>query len=70
MTNAYNTYYNINMKDKELLRLLQKSGWKIDRINGSHYILVKDSQMVSLPVHGKDMKKGLETAILKKAGLK
>ncbi len=58
------------MKDKELLRLLQKSGWKIDRINGSHYILVKDSQMVSLPVHGKDMKKGLETAILKKAGLK
>ncbi len=58
------------MKDKELLRLLQKSGWKVDRINGSHYILVKDCQTVSLPVHGKDMKKGLETAILKKAGLK
>lgn len=58
------------MKDKELLRLLHKSGWKIDRINGSHYILVKDSQTVSLPVHGKDMKKGLENAILKKAGLK
>lgn len=58
------------MKDKELLRLLQRSGWKIDRINGSHYILVKDNQTVSLPVHGKDMKKGLETAILKKAGLK
>lgn len=58
------------MKDKELLRLLQKSGWKIDRINGSHCILVKGSQTVSLPVHGKDMKKGLENAILKKAGLK
>nr|DAG85760.1 MAG TPA: toxin [Caudoviricetes sp.]DAO23359.1 MAG TPA: hypothetical protein [Caudoviricetes sp.] len=58
------------MKDKELLRLLQKSGWKIDRINGSHYILVKDNQTVSLPIHGKDMKKGLETAMLKKAGLK
>lgn len=58
------------MKDKELLRLLQKSGWKIDRINGSHYILVKDNQTVSLPIHGKDIKKGLETAMLKKAGLK
>lgn len=58
------------MKDKELLRLLQKSGWKIDRINGSHYILVKDNQTVSLPIHSKDMKKGLETAMLKKAGLK
>lgn len=70
LTNTHNTHYYIDMKDKELLRLLQKSGWKIDRINGSHYILVKDSQTVSLPVHGKDMKKGLETAILKKAGLK
>lgn len=58
------------MKDKELLSLLLKDGWRIDRINGSHHILVKDSQTISLPVHGKDMKKGLETAILKKAGLK
>ena len=58
------------MKDKELLRLLQRSGWKIDRINGSHYILIKGNQTISLPIHGKDMKKGLETAILKKAGLK
>ena len=58
------------MKDKELLGLLQKNGWQLDRIHGSHYILVKDNQTISLPIHGKDMKKGLETAILKKAGLK
>ena len=63
-------YYYISMKDKELLSLLQKNGWLLDRIHGSHYILVKGNQTISLPIHGKDMKKGLETAILKKAGLK
>lgn len=63
-------YYNIIMKDKELFVLLQKNGWVLDRIKGSHHILRKDNQTISLPVHGEDMKKGLETAILKKAGLK
>lgn len=52
------------MKDKELLSLLQKNGWVVDRINGSHHILVKDNQTISLPCTGRDMKKGLETAIL------
>ena len=59
------------MKDKELLSLLLKNGWRIDRIKGSHYILKKEGyKQIPLPVHGKDMKKGLETAILKAAGLK
>jgi predicted RNA binding protein YcfA (HicA-like mRNA interferase family) len=52
------------------LNLLLKNDWKIDRIKGSHYILVKMNQTISVPVHGKDMKKGLENAILKQAGLK
>ncbi|MBQ3801572.1 MAG: type II toxin-antitoxin system HicA family toxin [Treponema sp.] len=54
----------------ELLSLLQRNGWVLERIIGSHHILVKDKQTISLPIHRKDMKKGLETAILKKAGLK
>ena len=58
------------MKDKELVRLLQNNGWSLDRIHGSHYILVKGNKKLSVPVHGRDMKKGLETAILKQAGLK
>ena len=58
------------MKDKELVKLLQNNGWTLDRIHGSHYILVKGNQTLSVPVHGKDTKKGLELAILKKAGLK
>lgn len=58
------------MKDRELLKLLLKNGWKLDRINGSHHILEKDKQTISLPIHNKDMKKGIENSILKKAGLK
>ncbi|MBQ6567869.1 MAG: type II toxin-antitoxin system HicA family toxin [Treponema sp.] len=58
------------MKDVELLSLLQKNGWVLDRVKGSHHILVKGNQTISLPVHKEDMKKGLENAILKKAGLK
>ena len=59
------------MKDKEMLKLLLNNGWHIKRISGSHYILVNDcSMLISLPVHGKDLKKGLENAILKQAGLK
>ncbi|MGP1459779.1 MAG: type II toxin-antitoxin system HicA family toxin [Treponema sp.] len=58
------------MKDRELLKLFLKNSWREVRITGSHHILEKDKQTVSIPVHGKDMKKGLEAALLKKAGLK
>ncbi len=33
-------------------------------------ISLKGKQTLSVPVHGRDMKKGLETAILKQAGIK
>lgn len=29
------------MKDKELLKLLQKEGWRVDRIKGSHHIMIR-----------------------------
>ena len=69
--NTYNTHYIIIMKDKELLSLLKKNGWTLVRIKGSHHRLEKDGfPPITIPVHGEDMKKGLETAILKQAGLK
>lgn len=58
------------MKDKDLLKLLKKEGWELDRINGSHHILKKGNKTISLPVHGKEIKKGLLNNILKIAGLK
>lgn len=61
----------MTMSGKELVRLLLDHGWTIDRIHGSHYIMVKGSQTVTVPVHGnQDLKPGLLNAILKQTGLK
>lgn len=58
------------MRDKDLLDLLQRNGWKIDRIQGSHHILKKGGQTEVVPVHGKDVPTGLLNKILKETGLK
>lgn len=58
------------MRDKDLLKLLQKNGWKVVRVNGSHHILEKDGKIETIPIHGKDVPNGLLNAILKRHGLK
>lgn len=58
------------MKGKELVKLLKKEGWVLNRINGSHHIMVKDGHSISVPVHNTDIQKGLLHAIMKEAGLK
>lgn len=58
------------MKDKDLLKLLQKNGWKVARVQGSHHILQKDGKTEVVPVHGRDVPIGLLTKILKRTGLK
>lgn len=60
----------VTMKDKELLKLLLKNGWQLSEIKGSHNILTKNGKIEVIPVHGKDMKIGLLTKILKRTGLK
>lgn len=58
------------MKDKDLLTLLLKNGWVVTNVKGSHHRLKKGNQVEVIPIHGKDMKIGLLTAILKRTGLK
>ena len=58
------------MLGKDLVKLLQKNGWVISRINGSHYVMVKGDLTEIVPVDNKDIKKGLLNAILKRTGLK
>lgn len=58
------------MKDKDLPKLLQKNGWKIERIRGSHHILIKGDKTEIVPVPGRDVPIGLLNAILKRTGLK
>lgn len=58
------------MRDKDLLKLMKKDGWKVVRIQGSHHILQKGDQIETLPIHGKDVPTGLLNKILKRTGLK
>lgn len=59
------------MTGKELLALLKKNGWALDRINGSHHIVIKGIKTLSVPVHGnRDVPTGLLNKLLKEAGLK
>lgn len=58
------------MRDKDLLKLLKKNGWRLIRINGSHHILQKGEQTITVPIHGKDVPVGLLNRILKETGLR
>jgi predicted RNA binding protein YcfA (HicA-like mRNA interferase family) len=55
-----------------LCRALERHGWSLLRINGSHHIYGKPGQTarLSVPCHGvKPLKLGLFRALLKAAGL-
>jgi len=59
------------MSGRDLLKLLRKHGWILDRINGSHHIMIKGDKTLSVPVHGnRDLPKGLLEALMKQGGLK
>lgn len=57
---------------KEMIKKLKKYGFKIISQNGSHVKMVNDQTRITVivPFHCKDLKKGLEQAILKQAGIK
>lgn len=60
----------MTMSGKELVKLLTRNGWSLDRIHGSHYIMVKGNQTLSVPVHGNQpLGAGILKALLKQAGL-
>lgn len=60
------------MTSQEMIKLLKKNGFEVVSQNGSH-IKFRNSETgktVIVPYHAKDLKKGIEQAILKQAGLK
>jgi predicted RNA binding protein YcfA (HicA-like mRNA interferase family) len=57
---------------RELAKALEKDGWTLLRINGSHHIYGKAGSEVriSVPIHGsKPLKIGLQRHLMKLAGL-
>ena len=60
------------MTPKEMISLLKKNGYTVVSQNGSHIKLKNEQTNVQIivPYHCKDLKRGLEQAILKQAGLR
>jgi len=60
------------MTGRQLKKLLEKHGWRLDRISGSHHIMIYEGcRSIPIPIHGAiDLPKGLTRAILKQAGIK
>jgi predicted RNA binding protein YcfA (HicA-like mRNA interferase family) len=45
---------------KKLAEILQKKGWRLIRVKGSHYRFQKDNLNISIPIHGnQDLKIGM-----------
>lgn len=59
------------MTGKEIIKKLKAAGWKLDRIHGSHHVMVKDGRAVPVPVHGnRDVGPGLIAEIERQSGVK
>ena len=60
------------MTPQEMIKHLRKNGFQVISQNGSHVKLKnpETGRTVIVAYHSKDLKKGIEQAILKQAGLK
>jgi predicted RNA binding protein YcfA (HicA-like mRNA interferase family) len=61
-----------SVSGKVLVSALERHGWKLLRVNGSHHIYGKEGSIVrlSVPIHGNHpLKVGLLKHLLKLAGL-
>ncbi|HSI57716.1 MAG TPA: type II toxin-antitoxin system HicA family toxin [Ideonella sp.] len=59
------------MTGRDVIARLKAAGWQLDRIHGSHHVMVKAGQAVPVPVHGsRDLGAGLLAAIQRQTGVK
>lgn len=59
-----------SLSGKDLAKLLERHGWSLLRVQGSHHIYGKPGSKVrlSVPIHGnKPLKRGLLSYLLKQA---
>ena len=61
----------MSMTPKEMVSLLEKNGFVKVRQKGSHAMFknIVTKRQVTVPMHAKDLPKGLESAIKKQAGI-
>ena len=60
-----------SLRHKKVVKVLKKIGFEEARQTGSHLILLnrESKKIISVPIHNKDIKKGLLIGIIKQAGL-
>jgi predicted RNA binding protein YcfA (HicA-like mRNA interferase family) len=59
------------IRSKELIRALERAGFSVQRVTGSHYILkhpAKPELRITVPFHNRDLKRGTLQSIVKQAG--
>jgi predicted RNA binding protein YcfA (HicA-like mRNA interferase family) len=59
------------IKPRQLIRVLERSGWTLARSKGSHHHFThpEKAHVVSVPVHARDVKRGTLAGILADAGI-
>jgi predicted RNA binding protein YcfA (HicA-like mRNA interferase family) len=61
----------LRIEAKTVIAKLKAAGWTLDRISGSHHIMMKEGKAVSAPTHARrDIGAGLLSAIVRESGLK
>ena len=59
------------MTGKDIIKHLEKCGWEVLRVSGSHHRMGKDNLRTTVPVHGnRDIGKGLLAEIERQTGVK
>jgi len=61
-----------SISGKEFAKLLEKKGWELKRIKGSHYVYTKvgNPARISVPIHKNiPLKRGLLKHLMKIAGI-
>lgn len=59
------------MNGRQVIRALERNGFKVIRISGSHHILSNGQRKVTVPVHGAtDVEIGTLKSIEKQAGVR
>ena len=57
-----------DLKPKKVIKALERAGFEVDHVTGSHYILKKGSLRTSVPYH-QTIKAGTLKAMLNQCGL-
>jgi len=59
-----------SVRPREFIRKIQRLGFQIDHQTGSHVVLYHSQRgRLVVPMHSREMKRGLLMALLKQAGL-